>query len=79
MTSKYDVSRDSDDYCCENTWLRSCNNEVLSKSGLLMAMKWGFVKFDDMPKDVKLIMNRYLFEKGYIKNRYFKQSVQLRS
>ena len=67
MTSKYDVSRDSDDYCCENTWLRSCNNDVLSKSGLLMAMKWGFVKLDKMPKDVQKIMIEYLHQKGYIK------------
>jgi len=55
------------DYCCDNTWLKNCNNKTFSYRQLLGAMQFGFVKFDTMPAHVKPLMEKYLHQEGYLK------------
>ena len=60
---------DKNDYCCDNTWLKNCNNKTFSYRQLLGAMKFGFVKFATMPAHVKTLMSAYLKQEGYIKRK----------
>jgi len=59
-----------DDYCCDNTWLKNCNNKTFTYSQLLGAMQFASftgVKFDTLPNNVKPKMSAYLKQEGYIK------------
>ena len=59
-----------DDYCCDNTWLKNCNNKTFTYSQLLGAMKFGGltgVKLSTMPKHINRKMRKYLVQEGYIK------------
>ena len=61
---------DPNDYCCDNTWLKNCDNKTFSYRQLLGAMQFGSftgVKFDTLPDDVKPKMSAYLKQEGYTK------------
>ena len=60
---------DKNDYCCDNTWLKNCDNKTFSYRQLLGAMQFGFVKFAKMPDDVKPKMTAYLEQEGYLKRK----------
>jgi len=67
---------DPNDYCCDNTWLKFCNNKTFSYRQLLGAMKFNIVKYDSLPDDVKPKMFEYLKQQGYLRPAYFKQAVR---